>query len=492
MDSKEFASAASGPLEGPLIDGGGAVNILGGDRFVAWTLSVAFLFVLGADTLLGVVLRPYLDGGTGDTTAWDVLLLVLGLSPDRLPLDSWEPMMTAFTWLHEHGKGNVYNAIFFTQHVKFQYPLTSLLVLEAMSAVGLLHLRIYALINLLMVVATAGGMALLMRELAERMGFDRAVRNGVSRLTLAALGAVAALCFFPVVKAFAVGQMQVWLNAAFVFATLFYVRDQRALAGALLGASTLIKPQMSLFVVWALLRREWSFAIGWAAVVVPGFAAASVLYGFAASLHYLDVLSFLGQYGESYNSNQTVNGLLHRLLHNGPNLLSNTSGDGEWRGSAFPPYHPLVHVATLVSGLLFVLFGLLWRVKDGAGNGASNGSGRRQPIASFLVAGTCFTIGTPIAWVPHYGVLLPVCAYLLFVLIDLAVHDRRRGLGKLLLLGTGFAILSNDLFHPLNGLADTPLNILQSYLFFTALLLLHLLVTTAEPPRDRQGVARPS
>lgn len=492
MDSKEFASAADGALKGRLGDvgghgGGGTADLIGNHRFAAWMLSVAFLFVLSADTLLGVVLRPYLDAGL-DTTAWDVLLLILGKSPERLPLDSWEPMMTAFTWLHDNGQGNVYDAIFFTKHVKFQYPLTSLLVLEAMSAVGLLHLRVYALINLLMVVATAGGMALLMRELAERMGFDQTVRNGVSRLTLAALGAVATLCFFPIVKAFAVGQMQVWLNAAFVFATLFYVRDQRALAGALLGASTLIKPQMSLFLIWALLRREWGFAIGWAAAVIPGFAAASALYGFGPSMHYLDVLSFLGQHGESYYANQTLNGLLHRLLQNGPNLLLTTNGDGEWRGSAFPAYNALVHGATLVSGILFVLFGLLWRIRAGAGGEMG---GRRLPIASFLVAGTCFTIGTPIAWIPHYGVLLPVCAYLLFVLIDLAALDRRRGLGKLLLLGIGFAIVSNDFFHPLNELADTPLNVLQSYLFFTALLLLHLLVTTADTPRAARQPSAP-
>jgi len=498
MRSKDFVRAAEGTLEGPLGSRTGAVdvlaaNVLAKDRFAAWTMSVAFLFVLCADTLLGVVFRPYLDGGTGDTTVWDVLMLVAGRSPERLPLDSWEPMMTAFTWLREHGKENVYDAVFFTQHVKFQYPLTSLLVMEALSAVGLLHLRIYALINLLMVVATAGGMALLMRELAERMGFDRAMRGGVSRLTLAALGAVAALCFYPVVKAFAVGQIQVWLNAAFVFATLFYLRDRRALAGVMLGASTLIKPQMSLFLVWALLRREWSFAVGWAAVVVPGFAAASALYGFGPSLHYLDVLSFLGQHGESYYSNQTVNGLLHRLLHNGPNLMSTTNGDTEWRGSAFAPYHPLVHIATLVSGVAFVLFGLLWRIKDR--NGALKGG--PQPIASFLVAGTCFTIGTPIAWVPHYGVLLPVCAYLLFVLIDRAalertIGDRRRSLGRLLMLGAGFAILSNDFFHPLSELADTSYNILQSYLFFTALMLLHLLVTTADAPGEPSRATRRS
>lgn len=447
-------------------------------RFAAWVLVVAFLFVLCADTLLGVVFRPYLDGEAGDTTVWDVLVLIFAGSPERLPLDSWEPMMTAFTWLREHGGGNVYDAVFFTQHVKFQYPLTSLLVMETMSAVGLLHLRVYALVNLLMVVAAAVGMALLMRELAATMGYGRTARNGVGQFTLAALGIVGTLCYYPIVKAFAVGQIQVWLNTAFIFAALFFLRDRRALAGALLGASALIKPQMSLFLVWALIRREWRFAAGWAAVVGPGFTAACVLYGFKPSLHYLDVLSFLGQHGESYYSNQTVNGLLHRLLHNGPNLLSTTNGDTEWRGSAFAPYHPLVHAATLLSGLLFFLYGLLWQV------GGSARAGDR--LASFLVAGLCFTMGSPISWVPHYGVMLPAFAFLLFVLMDRARRGVPNGFRDLLVLGIAFAIMSNDFFHPLSSLADGPLNILQSYQFFTALAVLVLLVTTTGRTAARQ------
>ncbi|CBS91320.1 glycosyltransferase family 87 protein [Azospirillum lipoferum] len=467
MASKGVSRAVDGARQGCI---GQVEDPNRAHRFAAWVLVIAFLFVLCADTLIGVVFRPYLDGGSGDTTVWDVLILIFAGSPERLPLDSWEPMMTAFTWLRDHGNGNVYDAVFFTQHVKFQYPLTSLLVMEAMSAVGLLHLRVYALANLLMVVAAAVGMALLMRDLAVSMGYDRTARNGIGRLTLAALGVVGTLSFYPIVKAFAVGQIQVWLNTAFIFAALFFLRDRRALAGALLGASTLIKPQMSLFLVWALIRREWRFAAGWAAVVGPGFAAACALYGFGPSLHYLDVLSFLGQHGESYFPNQTVNGLLHRLLQNGPNLLSTTNGDTEWRGSAFAPYHPLVHAATLLSGLLFFLFGLLWQL------GGSARAGDR--LASFLVAGLCFTMGSPISWVPHYGVMLPAFAFLLFVLIDRARRGVSRGLRDLLVLGVAFAIMSNDFFHPLNSLADGPLNILQSYQFFTALVVLLLLVAT--------------
>ncbi|MBP2299795.1 glycosyltransferase family 87 protein [Azospirillum picis] len=449
----------------------------GDDRSAVWSIVAALLFVLLVDSLFGFILRPYLDGSDGDTTVWDVLVLIFVGNPERLPLDSWEPMMTALAWLHQHGGKDVYDAVFFTQHVKFQYPLTSLLPLELLSALHLLHLRVYALINLLMVVASAAGMALLMRDLSQGCDAGRppTLRDQVPtrRWAPATLGIVATLCFYPITKAFAVGQIQVWLNAAFIFAALFYLRDRRLLAGLLLGGSTLIKPQMSLFLVWALLRRDWRFALGWTAVVVPGFAAATALYGLGPSLHYLDVLSFLGRHGESYYSNQTVNGLLHRLLHNGPNLLSMTSSDAAWRGSAFAPYHPLVHAATLVTGILFGLFGLLWR--------AGGKTGDR--MASFLVAGLCFTIGSPISWVPHYGVMLPAFAVLLFILLGRLRSDRRRTLRDLLLLGTAFAIMSNDFFRPLDELADTPFNVLQSYLFFSGLLLLGLLVGTA----GRQG-----
>ncbi|PWC36124.1 hypothetical protein TSO352_13275 [Azospirillum sp. TSO35-2] len=451
---------------------------------MVWSITIAFLFVLCADTLFGFVFRPYLDiANLDETTVLDVLTLIFAGSPERLPLDSWEPMMTAFTWLHTHGMGrqgteNVYDAVFFTQHVKFQYPLTSLLPMELLSAVGLLHLRVYAMINLLLVIATAGGMALLMLDLAGRLGLDRPLRDTTARWALAGLGVLATLCFYPIVKAFAVGQMQVWLNAAFVFASLCFFRNRRVMAGALLGGSTLIKPQLSLFVLWALLRREWGLVLGWVAVVVPGFAAAVALYGFGPSIRYLDVLAFLGQHGESYYSNQTVNGLLNRLLHNGANHLSTMGDDTEWRGSAFAPYHPLVHVATLASGVAFMLFGLLWRI----------GGGERDRMTSFLAAAVCFTLGSPISWVPHYGVLLPAFAYLLFVLLDGARwdgpgRDRGRSLRLLLILSVLFAIASNDFFQPLSQLADTTFNVLQSYLFFTSLALLGLLVTTAGPLR---------
>ncbi|MBF5095574.1 DUF2029 domain-containing protein [Azospirillum sp. INR13] len=162
------------------------------------------------------------------------------------------------------------------------------------------------------VLATAAGMAILMLEMAAWLRLP-GVRpdqrdDRLTQVLLGGFGFAATLCFYPVLKAFSLGQVQVWLNAAFVFACIALLRDRRALCGALLGASTLMKPQMSLFLAWAVLRGDWRMAAGWAAVVVPGVAVATLLYGFAPMIDYLDVLLFIGRHGESYHVNQTVNG----------------------------------------------------------------------------------------------------------------------------------------------------------------------------------------
>lgn len=419
---------------------------------------LALMFVLLTTGLLGLALHR---GGHASNLT-DIQNLFVLENPDLIPVDSWDPMIAALDWLHDRPGENVYEGVFFQQRIKFQYPVTSLLPLEAMQAFGVLNLAAFERINLLFVLATAAGMAILMLELAAWLrlpGLRPDQREDrLTQVMLGGFGFAATLCFYPVLKAFSLGQVQVWLNAAFVFACIALLRDRRMLCGALLGASTLMKPQMSLFLAWAVLRGDWRMAAGWAAVVVPGVAVATLLYGFAPMIDYLDVLLFIGRHGESYHVNQTVNGLVNRLLHNGNNL--------DWSAEAFAPYHPVVHAATQLSGLAFFGFGLLWRRRD-------RGTNR---IVAFAVAGVCFTIGSPVAWVHHYGILLPAFALSFLILLDPGV---RRPAGAFALLATAYFLAGNLLFRPVNVLADTPLNILQSYLFFATLTLLGLTVALA-------------
>ncbi|CBS90168.1 UbiA family prenyltransferase [Azospirillum lipoferum] len=419
---------------------------------------LALLFVVLTTGLLGLALHR---GGHASNLT-DIQNLVVLENPDLVPVDSWDPMIAALNWLHERPGENVYEGVFFQQRIKFQYPVTSLLPLEAMQASGILTLAAFERINLLFVLATAAGMAILMLEMAAWLRLP-SVRpeqreDWLTQVLLGGFGFAVTLCFYPVLKAFSLGQVQVWLNAAFVFACIALLRDRRALCGALLGASTLMKPQMSLFLAWAVLRGDWRMAAGWAAVVVPGVAVATLLYGFAPMIDYLDVLLFIGRHGESYHVNQTVNGLVNRLLHNGNNL--------DWSAESFAPYNPVVHIATQLSGIAFFAFGLLWRRRD-------RGTDR---IVAFTVAGICFTIGSPVAWVHHYGILLPAFALAFLILLEPGV---RRPAGAFALLATAYFLAGNLLFWPVNALAATPLNILQSYLFFATLMLLGLVYVLA-------------
>ncbi|MBK1842760.1 UbiA family prenyltransferase [Azospirillum sp. YIM B02556] len=415
---------------------------------------LASMFVVLTTGLLGLALHR---GGHASNLT-DIQNLFVLENPDLIPVDSWDPMIAALDWLHERPGENVYEGVFFKQQIKFQYPVTSLLPLEAMKALGVLNLVAFERVNLLFVLATAAGMAILVLDMAARLQVPGARDDRLTQVLLGGFGFVATLCFYPVLKAFSLGQVQVWLNAAFVFACIALLRDRRVLCGALLGASTLMKPQMSLFLVWAALRGDWRMAAGWGAVVVPGVALATLVYGFAPMVDYLDVLLFIGRHGESYHVNQTVNGLVNRLLHNGNNL--------DWSAEAFAPYHPVVHVATQISGLVFVGFGLLWRRRD---RGA-------ERILPFVAAGICFTVGSPVAWVHHYGILLPAFALAFLTLLEPGL---RRPAGAAALLAVAYFLAGNLLFWPVNALADTPLNVLQSYLFFATLMLLGLLVVLA-------------
>lgn len=430
---------------------------------------LALLFVVLTTGLLGLVLHR---GGHASNLT-DIQNLFVLENPDLVPVDSWDPMIAALNWLHDRSGENVYEGVFFQQRIKFQYPVTSLLPLEAMQAFGVLNLAAFERINLLFVLATAAGMAILMLELAAwlRLPEVRPDRRDdrLTQVLLGGFGFAATLCFYPVLKAFSLGQVQVWLNAAFVFACIALLRDRRALCGALLGASTLMKPQMSLFLAWAILRGDWRMAAGWAAVVIPGVAVATLLYGFAPMIDYLDVLLFIGRHGESYHVNQTVNGLVNRLLHNGNNL--------DWSAEAFAPYHPVVRIATQLSGIAFFAFGLLWRRRDRG----------KERIVAFTVAGICFTIGSPVAWVHHYGILLPAFALAFLILLEPGV---RRPAGAFALLATAYFLAGNLLFWPVNALAATPLNILQSYLFFATLMLLGLVCVMAGR-HDRSAIFGP-
>ncbi|MGJ7491006.1 glycosyltransferase family 87 protein [Variovorax sp. ZT4R33] len=377
--------------------------------------------------------------------------------------DSWMPMLRASAQFAAHPDVPFYQAIFFEQHVKFQYPLTALLFIDLPLAwfplSGDQLVVIYKVLSRLCVPAIALVFMKLFigaSQLHAPAGERAPALMPKSTAMLFVLCLVSTALFYPIARSEHHGQIQTAMTLAAGLALLAWQRDQPRLSGFLVALCCIIKPQWALVVVWALVRRQWKFAIA-ATLTGAAFLAVSVaVYGLRNNLDYLTVVSFLGKHGESYFINQSVNGLMNRLLFNGANLF----GRGlVWSGTDFPPYHPTVYVATLASSALILALAMFWRL-------------RKAPSAVDLaLIMLSLTIASPIAWEHHYGVLFPIFA----LVFPAALQVRPWGRWTEPSLWLALALTGQTFMTAVNLLADTRLNVFQSYIFFGGLLVLALL-----------------
>ncbi|HEY7610710.1 MAG TPA: glycosyltransferase family 87 protein, partial [Alphaproteobacteria bacterium] len=270
----------------------------------------------------------------------------------------------------------------------------------------------------------------------------------------AAVVAGLTLTFYPVVKAFTLGQIQLWINGVFALALLGWALGHKLASGVFIGLMCLIKPHYGLFVVWGLLRREWRFAIGCAATIVAGVAASLAVYGWADNVDYLKVFWFLSQRGEAYYPNQSVNGLLNRLMSLAdPVAYKNVDFDD----NSFPPFTLWVYLTVLATSLIIIAAALFRR------RGTDGDASR---IFDFATMALTITMASPIAWEHHYGIVFPIFA----VLLAGAIGQRSR----LYWLIASYVLISN--YMPVANLtAPTIANFVQSYLLAGAIILLVLL-----------------
>lgn len=388
--------------------------------------------------------------------SWDVLR---GRSGD----DSWDPSAAALRQVRSGAAVPLYTEIFFKRGIRYQYPPSALFALASMEWIAPARTLIddvrYAgprptindMIGWLFLLLTAAATAALLEIGLRRRGIPR---GGAAMFALR-LAAVAGLTltFYPLVKAFTLGQIQTWVNGAFAAALLCWVTGRKAGAGALVAFICLIKPHYGLLLVWAALRGEWRFVYAGGAAIAAGLAASIGLLGWENHLDYLRVLSFLSERGESYYPNQSINGLLNRLMSVGdPQQFNNVF----WREAHFPPFTPLVYAGTLASSILILGLALLRRRR-------ANDPGRTLDFCTMVLS---LTIASPIAWEHHYGVLLPIMA----VLYASVFGDRARTAWLALCY-----VLAANLFIAANALAPSVLNVAQSYLFVAALGVLALL-----------------
>lgn len=374
--------------------------------------------------------------------SWETLTL-------RARGDSWKPMKLALDYIESGASTPLYSQMLIRENTKFQYPPSALLVWQAIRWASRLLgddrplLEILGLLFILMGAVATG--AILNRGLPSPMTRTEAlVRAGVVLFLT--------LTFYPVVKAYTLGQIQVWINGLFAVMLWCWMAGHKAAAGALLAVLCLLKPQYALLLPWALLKKEWRLAATCAITGALGLVLSVSQYGWANHFDYLKALSFMARHGEAFYPNQSVNGLMNRLWSiRSPDLYNNL----QWRGHYFPPFNPWVYGATLTSSILLLAAAFF------------------HPRARAETPGLCIialsaTLASPIAWEHHYGILLPLYAVLLP-----ALWRKRSPPWKWVVLVASYVLASN--FMPaLNLLATTPLNVLQSYLFMAALAVLGL------------------
>jgi hypothetical protein len=181
-------------------------------------------------------------------------------------------------------------------------------------------------------------------------------------------------------------------------------------------------------------------------------------------LDYLPVLNYLSHHGETFYPNQSLNGMLNRLLHNGDASI--------WNLHDYPPYNPMVYWPTAIFSLICIVCGLWIPVRDGW-QGTS---------ADFLLFGCLTVLVSPIAWHHHYGGF-----YYLFIYL-LARHEQIFAQWKWLWLALAYLVMV-DRFPRLDEYLYGLPSLLDNYLFFGSILALVTLIwaekTSKTAPRMR-------
>ena len=438
----------------------GAALGASGNASLALTWALALFLLLNAFALNGV-LRLVSPAYYSET--------VLNHTSDVLNAegcdDSWGVMAFALQYAQSPHTTPLYTEIFFNQRLKFQYPPSSLFAIA-----GMLRLAGPDLVRTAecpdftpaSLNDVLGWLFILMSAVTAAIMLERGLRQTLSApssgglITARAVIVIGfALTFYPIVKAFTLGQIQIWLNGLFALSLLCWATGWKASSGLLIGLMCLVKPHYGLFVLWAALRREWRFTVACVAAGVAGLVASIAAFGWTDNIDYLKVFWFLSQHGEVYYPNQSFNGLLNRLM----TLVDPDRYDSlGFDDNGFPPFNPWIYAGTVATSLAILSAALFRRGNEGD----------HDRVLDFCTMALCITMASPIAWEHHYGILFPIFA----VLLASVIGSRTR----LILLAVSYMVISN--FFPVaNLLANTVFNLAQSYLLFAALVVLALLHT---------------
>jgi hypothetical protein len=348
----------------------------------------------------------------------------------------------------------IYAQLFFAQHQKFIYPPASLFLTEALDALPRLHLSTSVVWKFLLLLGWLG-------SIVTGVLFYRTQRRQASALELAAV-AVLGVLFLPFAEALYRGQVQILLTFLWGISLLLFNRRKTGWAGFLLALTCIFKPQLAIFLLWGLLRREWRFTLAFAVTVTAALIASIAHFGLQNHLDYLAVLSYLSRHGEALWANQSMNGLLNRLLRNGDPL--------SWNPTVYPPYRPIIYALSTCFSALCLLAGLLVPCLFGWS----------RTTADFLFFGCLSVLMSPIAWEHHYGYFFFLIAFLL------ARSEQLSRTHWWLLLACSLAAANR--WPPLDHRLSGPVSLWGDYLFASGILLCCLLCLHMQHRKTPTGI----
>jgi hypothetical protein len=379
-------------------------------------------------------------------------------SLDNFDNDSLGTMLPALKAFAANPRISPYDAVFFHDNLKFQYPLTSLLPLYLLQRCGVTDDDLSTIFNAACCIAFVG---IIFFSILIALRLTNSQAPIISRWSMRAIVSImvtaACLLFYPVTHGLYLGQIQTILTFGFTVAFYCWISGWEKTSGAVLGVMALVKPQYALFLLWAALRRRFGAFAACIGTIVTGVLVSCFVFGFHNNMDYLRVLHFIGMHGENYVTNQSMNGLLNRLLFNGYSLI--------WNEKAFAPFNPIVMAGTVLSSLALVGVSLFFPW----------GPSRKSSADDFACCTLVATMASPVAWEHHYGILLPIFIWLCFGK-SASLTSRSR----VILIALAY-VLASDNIELLDALAPIPiLNVFRSYLFLGALIVLMLLVTSPE------------
>ena len=360
--------------------------------------------------------------------------------------DSWLPMMKSLDYFAANPTKPIYFAPLYDTLI---YSLVSELPLVALRKLGVTDptmLKLLAVASLAAVIGIIVVALLLGRKLLRERG-ERLRWPAVLAVCLAVLGC------YPLLKGFSLGNAQTFLSFGFAVLLLLWTEGHERASGMVACMLACVKPQYVLVLIWMAIRKRWNAAIAFLVTGAALFAISIAVFGLHNNLDYVKVLASLSHKAQSHYGNQSMFGTLNRMIGNGENI--------GYTPYVYTPYIAWVYRATVSTALVLLALALFFPW------GKLKGS-----TADLAAIGLVSVASSPMAWEHHYGILLGIFAWLWFAYG--AWQEKRPWL-----TGLTFFLMANEL-TAFNFLwSHKGWNILQSYMYFGALLLLGVLMTLA-------------